>query len=87
MPSRPAAEVLKASPISAGLLAREIDALAVVAREETYRPRDFVFMEGDPAAWVCIVDSGHVKILRQSRTGKDVVLELLGPGEIFGGSR
>src|SRR5262249_35688056 len=28
---------------------------------------------------------GHVKILRHSRTGKDVVLDLLGPGEIFGG--
>jgi CRP-like cAMP-binding protein len=26
-----------------------------------------------------------VKIVRHSKTGKDVVLELLGPGEIFGG--
>jgi CRP-like cAMP-binding protein len=26
-----------------------------------------------------------VKIVRHSRTGKDVVLELLGPGEVFGG--
>ena len=28
---------------------------------------------------------GHVKILRHARSGKDVVLELLGPGEAFGG--
>lgn len=85
MPSRPVAEVLRANPVFAGLPARDVDALAAVARAQTYRPRDFVFMEGDPAAWVCIVESGHVKIVRHSRTGKDVVLELLGPGEIFGG--
>jgi CRP-like cAMP-binding protein len=42
-------------------------------------------MEGDPARWFCVVKSGRVKILRHSRAGKDVVLELLGPGEIFGG--
>lgn len=85
MSSRAVAEVLKVNPVFAGLPARDVEALAAVAREETYRPRDFVFMEGDPAAWVCIVQSGHVKILRHSRAGKDVVLELLGPGEIFGG--
>ena len=42
-------------------------------------------MEGDPARWFYVVRSGHVKIVRHSKTGKDVVLELLGPGEIFGG--
>ena len=42
-------------------------------------------MEGDPARWFYVVRSGHVKIVRHSKTGKDVVLEFLGPGEIFGG--
>jgi len=85
MSARRAAEVLRASPVFTGLPAREIDALAAVAREETYRPRAFVFREGDAPAWVCVVKSGHVKIVRHSRAGRDVVLELLGPGEVFGG--
>jgi len=42
-------------------------------------------MEGDPSRWFYLVKSGHVKIVRHSKTGKDVVLELLGPGEVFGG--
>jgi CRP/FNR family transcriptional regulator len=42
-------------------------------------------MEGDPARWFCLVKSGRVKIVRHSRAGKDVMLELLGPGEVFGG--
>src|SRR5262249_28353020 len=41
--------------------------------------------EGDPSDWFCLVVEGRVKIVRQSKGGKDVVLELLGPGEPFGG--
>ena len=42
-------------------------------------------MEDDPADWFCIVRTGRVKIFRSARGGKEVVLELLGPGEPFGG--
>ncbi|MBI2494349.1 MAG: Crp/Fnr family transcriptional regulator [Candidatus Rokubacteria bacterium] len=76
---------LRASPVFAGLPAREIEALRSVVREDTYRARDYIFMEGDPALWFCLVRTGRVKILKHSRTGKDVVLEQLGPGEPFGG--
>jgi CRP/FNR family transcriptional regulator len=85
MPSADAARVLGQSPVFGVLPAREIQALAAVAVEEPHRARDYIFMEGDPARWLCVVKSGHVKILRHSRTGKDVVLDLLGPGEVFGG--
>ncbi len=80
-----AAAVLRANPVFAQLPAKELDALARVGRIEPVRPRDYVFMEGDPAAWLCVVTSGRVKIVRHSRGGKDVVLEMLGSGEIFGG--
>ena len=83
--TRDAAAFLKVSPVFAGLPAKEIESLAAAVREERYRARDYVFMEGDPALWFCLVKSGRVRIVRHSRTGKDVVLELLGPGEVFGG--
>ena len=79
------ADFLKASTVFAGLAPGEIEPLAVLAREDAYRARELIFTEGDPATWFCFVRSGHVKIFRQSRAGKDVVLELLGPGEPFGG--
>jgi CRP-like cAMP-binding protein len=85
MASGAAVRFLRESPVFAGLPARDIDTLAAVAVEVAHRARDYVFLEGDPAAWFCIVRSGHVKILRHSKTGRDVVLELLGPGEVFGG--
>jgi CRP/FNR family transcriptional regulator len=76
---------LAASPVFSGIPARELAALAAVAREDTYRAREYVFMEGEPADWFCLVRAGHVKIVRASRGGKETVLELLGPGEPFGG--
>ena len=83
--ARETAAFLKASPVFGGLPTKEIDALARAASEETYRAREYVFMEGDPARWLCLVKSGRVKIVKHSHTGKDVVLELLGPGQLFGG--
>jgi len=85
MPAPPIAEFLTRTAVFASLPARAVQALAAVAREEQYRARDYVFMEGDPARWFCLVKNGHVKIVRHARTGRDVVLELLGAGEMFGG--
>jgi CRP-like cAMP-binding protein len=85
MPAPPIVEFLTRTPVFAALPPREIQTLAAVAREEHVRARDYVFLEGDPAGWFCLVKTGHVKILRHARAGRDVVLELLGPGEMFGG--
>jgi CRP/FNR family transcriptional regulator len=85
MPASPIADFLKRTPVFAALPAREVQALAAVAREERYRAREYIFREGDPASWFCLVKSGHVKIVRHARVGRDVVLELLGAGEMFGG--
>jgi len=67
------------APVFAGLPAREIDALAALTEEEAHRARSYIFMEGDHSRWFYLVKSGHVKIVRHSKAGKDVVLELLGP--------
>jgi CRP/FNR family transcriptional regulator len=85
MSAREIAALLRANPVFAGIPAREIEALSGFVVEETHRARDFLFLEGDASRWFYIVKSGHVKIVRHSRTGKDVVLELLGPAEVVGG--
>lgn len=85
MPAGERAAALKSNPVFRGLPAKEIETLAGSAREDSYRAREYVFMEGDPARWLCVVAAGRLKIVRHARSGKDVVLEILGPGEIFGG--
>jgi CRP/FNR family transcriptional regulator len=85
MSAKEIAAFLAGNPVFAGVPPRELEALAAVALEEAHRARADIFMEGDDPRWLYLVRSGHVKIVRHSRVGKDVVLELLGAGEIFGG--
>jgi CRP-like cAMP-binding protein len=85
MSAKETSAFLGGNPVFAGIPARELDSLAAVALEEPHRARAYIFMEGDAPRWFYLVRSGHVKIVRHSKAGKDVVLELLGPGEIFGG--
>lgn len=84
MSAKDVAAWLHANPVFAGVPPREIESLAMLVTEETHRTREYIFMEGDASRWFYVVKTGHVKIVRHSRTGKDVVLELLGPGEVFG---
>ncbi len=51
----------------------------------SYRKREAVFSEGEPPEWLYLVLSGKVKITRLSHDGKEIILEVISPGDIFGG--
>ena len=50
----------------------------------TYRRGEFIFKQGDAANHVLYVKSGGVKLSLLSKTGRQAVVGLLGPGEFFG---
>jgi CRP-like cAMP-binding protein len=81
MSSQDAVTMLGTHPAFAALPARELEAFDEVTIETSYRAREYVPKEGHPALWSCVVKPGRVKILRQSRAGKDVALDVLGPGD------
>ena len=85
MPAKTIASFLKAGALFAELPADEIAALAAAAREESYDARDRIFTEGETPASFWLVRAGRVKISKELRDGKEVILEILGPGEPFGG--
>lgn len=80
-----ALRTLEAAELFRELPRQDLELLAAAAIAERHRARAFIFLEGDPARWLYLVKGGRVKILKQSPSGKEVALELLGPGEIFGG--
>lgn len=45
----------------------------------------FVFLEGDPADLFNVLAAGQVKIVRETEDGREVILRIISPGEIFGG--
>lgn len=46
----------------------------------------FVFLEGDPADVFNVLASGQVKVVRETEDGREVILRIISPGELFGGA-
>ena len=81
---RSAAALLRGSFLFSGLdedLVRRIIGLAVSKR---YADGELLFSKGDEADGLLAVASGQVRISVLSAAGKEILLNLLGPGEIFG---
>ncbi len=49
-----------------------------------FRDGEFIFFEGDRASEVSLLASGRVKVVRETEEGREVILRLIQPGEIFG---
>ena len=49
-----------------------------------YRRSQVVFRQGDPSTSVLYIQSGHVKLSVVSKSGRQAVVAVLGPGEFFG---
>ncbi len=53
--------------------------------KETFKKKEGIFSEGDPSDWLYIVTKGKVKITKLSQEGKEIILEVISPMDIFGG--
>jgi CRP/FNR family cyclic AMP-dependent transcriptional regulator len=59
-------------------------ALLGLGRSRSYPARSVLFFEGDDAHEVLILNRGEVKVTVTSLEGREVVLAVLGPGELLG---
>jgi CRP/FNR family transcriptional regulator, cyclic AMP receptor protein len=78
------AEALKKVPLFAGLPGPELERLGGCMRPRRYARGEVIFLEGDPEAGLCVIASGRVKIILTGEDGREVVLNVYGPGEFFG---
>jgi CRP-like cAMP-binding protein len=76
---------LKQISLFSGLSEEEIAEIASTVERRTFRKKETIFSEGDPSNWFCINFKGKVKITKLSHDGKEIILELISPGEFFGG--
>jgi CRP/FNR family transcriptional regulator, cyclic AMP receptor protein len=49
-----------------------------------FRGKETIFSQGDPAKNVIYIQEGGVKVTVVSTTGKEAIVEILGPGDFFG---
>jgi CRP-like cAMP-binding protein len=72
------------APIFAGLAQADLEAIT-----RRFRPRRFtrdaaLLLEGDPAEVYYLLAEGQVKVVQTSAEGVEVILHLLGPGDLLG---
>jgi len=51
----------------------------------SYKKKETIFSEGEPPEWFYLVLAGKVKITKLSHEGKEIILEVISPTDIFGG--
>jgi CRP/FNR family transcriptional regulator len=85
MPEDKKPKILNGIPIFSSLTERELKAIDPLFLEEGFKKDDYIFWEGDPSNWLYVVAEGKVRILKHSVSGKDIILEILSVGDIFGG--
>ncbi len=66
-----------------GLEDRHLHALASIASSKIYRKGETIFSEGQEAGGLYAVASGLVRIYKTSFGGKEQILHVFGPGELF----
>lgn len=77
-------EILSRLPFFEGLTAEEIAQINRHFREEGFQPGEYVYYAGDPARHLQVIATGRVKLVRHNLSGKNVLLDILTPGEFFG---
>ena len=76
---------LRRVPFLADVAESDLSNLAVDSRLDHFRMDEAIFLQGDPTDRVWIVHDGRVKIVRQDETGREAIIEVIPPGEVFGG--
>jgi len=61
-----------------------LDSAGVAKKAAHYRKDEVIFTQGDPCKHVMYVQGGSVKLSVLSKTGREAVVAMLGPGDFFG---
>lgn len=77
-------ELLKDAPLFGVLQPSDLSALATQFYPHRYRKGEMVFREGEPAERLFLIEHGRVKLFNTSSQGNELLVAVLGPGQIFG---
>ncbi|HUJ18000.1 MAG TPA: Crp/Fnr family transcriptional regulator [Nitrospirota bacterium] len=78
-------KALKSIDLFKNLSDEELKELEPYLTATWYKKKEDIFSEGDQPEWFYIVAKGKVKITKISHDGKEIILEIISPTDIFGG--
>jgi CRP-like cAMP-binding protein len=73
-----------AQPLFKGLAENELQAILEAGHPRNAQDGEYFFMQEDPAEHVYRLEQGQVKLGQVTAEGAQVILNVIGPGEIFG---
>jgi CRP-like cAMP-binding protein len=79
-----AEDVRQSSPFFRRLSEVDLARLASIAVSKRYEKGEIVFSEGEHPAYLHTIASGRVKMIKRIPSGKEVILEIMGPGDPVG---
>jgi CRP/FNR family transcriptional regulator, cyclic AMP receptor protein len=77
-------QILESHRLFGGLSAAEIDKMLGFARTDAYRARETIFLKGSPGRGLLAVLKGRVQIRAPGADGREVTLNIVDEGEVFG---
>ena len=77
-------ELLRSSTLYRNLSGEDQKRLAAVSLAKFYEKGDTIFREGDPPDFLVTIASGRVKVVKLIPSGKEIILEIFGPGDPVG---
>lgn len=80
----PVDEIIRTSSLFRKVGPDDRQRLAAVAHLKSYARGDLIFRESDPSEAFYTVTQGRVKVFKMLSSGKDVILEIFGPGDPLG---
>lgn len=78
--------LLRRFPLFVDIPEGDLAQLASQVSLRDYRPDEVIFYQGDLADRIWLVWQGRVKIVHHDEDGREVILEIISPGEAFGGA-
>jgi len=77
-------ELLRSSTLYRNLSGEDQKRLASVSLAKYYEKSETIFTEGDPPDFLVTIASGRVKVVKTIPSGKEIILEIFGPGDPVG---
>lgn len=75
---------INSSRIFSSLTDKHKEEMASSLTEMNVRKREFIYNSGDKSEKVYILKEGGIRISRMSEDGRELTVDILGPGDIFG---
>ena len=76
--------MLERNSLFRGLAAATLDRLAALSSKRTFKSESVIFLRGDPGDALFGVVSGRVRVSTQTANGREVILNVMKPGDVFG---